>query len=295
MDVSVIIVNYNTRQLTAECIDSVFEKTSGIDFEIILVDNASTDGSLEQFSADSRIHYIYNKENVGFGRANNIGYARSSGRYVLFLNSDTILENNAVEILARFLDLHPEAAMTGGQLLDRELKPAFSYYHLFPSALWELNFLMKQALTKSIDFFKRRSAARNGFCSVAYIIGADLMVRRSDIERLGLFDPKFFMYFEETEMARRYAAAGRKSLFCPEARIIHLENASFRSAGKKDRMFYRSRRLYYESIFPKWKCRLADSLLKFTCRVRIAMLSGNPALRDYWRNALMIIREVEKE
>lgn len=86
MDVSIIIVNYNTCRMTAECIDSVFEKTHGIDFEIILVDNASTDGSREHFAGDSRITYIYNDENLGFGRANNAGIERARGRYVFLLN-----------------------------------------------------------------------------------------------------------------------------------------------------------------------------------------------------------------
>ena len=89
MDVSIIIVNYNTCQMTKECIDSVFERTFGLDFEIILVDNGSTDGSKSQFEKDSRITYVYSEFNLGFGCANNLGYKFAKGDYVFLLNSDT--------------------------------------------------------------------------------------------------------------------------------------------------------------------------------------------------------------
>ena len=99
MDVSVIIVNYNTLALTQQCVDSIFEKTSGLDFEVIIVDNGSTDGSKETFSHDSRIQYIYSEENLGFGRANNLGAAHAKGDYLFFLNSDTYLVNHAISLL----------------------------------------------------------------------------------------------------------------------------------------------------------------------------------------------------
>lgn len=98
MNVSIIIVNYNTLKITANYIESVFEKTKKIPFEIILVDNASTDGSKEYFEKDQRIRYYYNTENLGFGKANNEGLKYAKGRNVLFLNSDTLLINDAISI-----------------------------------------------------------------------------------------------------------------------------------------------------------------------------------------------------
>lgn len=93
MDVSIIIVNYNTKALTSQCINSIYEKTQGISFEVILVDNASIDGSKEHFQSDSRVRYIYSEENLGFGRANNLGVSVASGQNILFLNPDTVLIN----------------------------------------------------------------------------------------------------------------------------------------------------------------------------------------------------------
>ena len=123
MDVSIIIVNYNTCRMTAECIDSVFEKTHGIDFEIILVDNASTDGSREHFAGDSRITYIYNDENLGFGRANNAGIERARGRYVFLLNSDTLLIGNAIKTLCDHLDAHPETGAAAATYSTETARP----------------------------------------------------------------------------------------------------------------------------------------------------------------------------
>ena len=98
MDVSIIIVNYNTKKLTSDCINSIYEKTTGIRFEVIVVDNNSSDGSQDLFFFDFRIKFVEAGENLGFGKANNKGVEIASGKYVFFLNSDTILVNNAVKL-----------------------------------------------------------------------------------------------------------------------------------------------------------------------------------------------------
>ena len=104
MDVSIIIITYNTLRMTSDCLESIFEKTQDIKYEVILVDNASTDGSKEFFEKDSRIRYIYLKDNIGFGKANNAGYLHAKGKYVFLLNSDTILINNAVKEFFAFAE-----------------------------------------------------------------------------------------------------------------------------------------------------------------------------------------------
>ena len=136
MDVSVIVVNYNAGELAAACIDSVFAHTSGLDFEMILVDNASTDGSRSRFEADARIRYVYSPENLGFGRANNLGLTYASGRNILFLNSDTLLRDNAIKILSDYLDAHPGVGAVGGNLVDGQGLPGQSFMRYYPS-LWE--------------------------------------------------------------------------------------------------------------------------------------------------------------
>lgn len=135
MDVSVIIVNYNTMQMTRECIDSVFKCTRLCTFEVILVDNASVDGSKACFEADSRIKYIYSDVNVGFGNANNLALATSAGRNVLFLNSDTILINDAISLMSIFLDKNACVGCCGGNLYSASKEPAHSFQRFSP--LWK--------------------------------------------------------------------------------------------------------------------------------------------------------------
>ncbi|UVV84289.1 glycosyltransferase [Bacteroides thetaiotaomicron] len=104
MDVSVIIVNYNTKALTKSCIESIFSETCGIEFEVILVDNASSDGSKELFQIDERIIFIESNVNLGFGKANNLGYKYATGKYIFLLNSDTLLKNNAIKLFFDFAE-----------------------------------------------------------------------------------------------------------------------------------------------------------------------------------------------
>lgn len=128
MDVSIIIVNYNTKRLTDNCIKSIEEKTKDVDYEIILVDNCSTDGSKEMFASDARIRYIYNNENLGFGRANNLGAQYARGKYVFLLNSDTILCNDAVSMLYHAMETLPlDVGCLGTMLLDSDGNLGLSY------------------------------------------------------------------------------------------------------------------------------------------------------------------------
>lgn len=113
MDISIIIVNYNTKELTKNCIDSIYEKTKDIEFEVILVDNDSNDGSKELFERDKKIEFVEAGKNLGFGKANNLGLTRATGKYIFFLNSDTILVNNAVKIFFDFCEGHKDLK-TGG-------------------------------------------------------------------------------------------------------------------------------------------------------------------------------------
>ena len=121
MDVSIIIVNYNTQELTLQCLRSVYEKTAGISFEVIVVDNASSDDSVKQVRIEfPQVILIESPENLGFGRANNLGFENSTGDYIFLLNSDTLLINNAIEILWRFLNQNFDIAIVGGQLFEED-------------------------------------------------------------------------------------------------------------------------------------------------------------------------------
>lgn len=221
MDVSVIIVNYNTLQTTLNCINSIFEKTHGIDFEVILVDNASSDGSKECFSKDKRFRYIYNKENVGFGRANNLGYKYATGRYIFLLNSDTLLLNNAIKYFYDWFEINNSGniACIGSILLDNKNNPMHSYGR-FPSIRSLTNLIIKHYFPSKkmeSDYIDQ-----NGYKIVDYVTGADLFIRREIIEKCGFFDPNFFMYYEETDLQFRFYEKGYKSVIIYTPKIMHL-------------------------------------------------------------------------
>jgi GT2 family glycosyltransferase len=253
MDVSIIIVNYNTRDFTLQCLKSVYEKTIGISFEVIVVDNASSDDSVIQIKQYfPQVNLIESTENLGFGRANNLGFDHSSGDYIFLLNSDTLLINNAIEILWHFLEEHDSFAIAGGQLYEGDgLTETHSYSHLFPSISMELDELLGGLISRFIDQKRLKFLKKDEFDRVAYITGADMMLRRSDIEELGFFDPIFFLYFEETELSYRFHKHGKISVFFPAAKIIHLAGASF-SLGKARSNYYLDGRKKYYKITHSW-------------------------------------------
>lgn len=223
MEVSVIIVNYNTQQLTSNCIESIFLHTKGVTFEIILVDNASKDGSVEFFSKDERIHFIPSPENLGFGRANNLGYQHSKGKYIFALNSDTILENDALTLFYHQMEKLPQkVGCVGTMLLDGDGKISRSYLSL--PTWWE-----------SLQCFTYpHFLPQTGFSvldeqkpfQVSGVTGADMFIRRSVIEECGFFDTDFFMYYEETELQLRFQKFGYECYIIHGPRIIHLERGS---------------------------------------------------------------------
>lgn len=234
MDVSVIIVNYNTKELTKACIDSVFAQTSGLSFEVILVDNASTDGSVELFEKDDRIRFIESGANLGFGKANNLGYQYATGKYLFLLNSDTLLLNNAIKEFFLQMEQHDESiACMGCLLIDAKQKPTHSYGR-FPTFWNEL-------VRKPFRTLQRLSFIRNRFdgydggplsvmderCfEVEYVTGADLFMRKTVADQFGLFDPDFFMYYEECEMQYRYRKHGYRSAITDAPKVQHLVGGS---------------------------------------------------------------------
>lgn len=294
MDVSVIIITYNTRQMTAECIESVFEKTKGLSYEIILVDNASNDGSKNVFENDSRIKYIYSETNLGFGNANNLGYTKASGKYILLLNSDTLLVNNAILDFFDYMEKSSSSVGCCGCVLqNRNGKIIHSYNKKFPNLWWIFQEICLYAVPKSRLFcnpYKKRDAciAEDVFPLVVdQITGADLFIRRDVIEKCGMFDPDFFMYYEETEMQYRFKKNGYISVIVDTPKIVHLVGASS-SKGyslKKFNMNLKSRYLYAKKIFSPFR-RVIFRIIHLMLVPRL-LLSFNPWIEK--KEAMKII------
>lgn len=249
MDVSIIIVSYNTIDLIGNCVDSVFEKTEGVDYEIIVVDNQSPDDTVnvlkEKYGSEPNFRLIELQENIGFGRANNEAFKIAQGRNVLLLNPDTVLINNAIKILSDYLDANPKVGICGGNLFDEEMKPAYSYGSYLPGMYAEFNMLLKGKLDR---LFYRENTTFNQTdknTPVAYISGADLMTRKVILDEMGGFNPSFFMYYEETELTYRIKKAGYRVMNVPKSEIQHLERRSFSGfKEKRERLFFEGRLTY---------------------------------------------------
>ena len=232
MDISIIIVNYNTKELTKNCIDSIYEKTKDIEFEVILVDNDSNDGSKELFERDKKIEFVEAGKNLGFGKANNLGLTRATGKYIFFLNSDTILVNNAVKIFFDFCEGHKDLKTNDiGCLLQNAEGKRIHSFAPFPTMARELSdFLIAPIYKKFYWTYHRYDTTKDDvnkdWYHVDYVTGADLFVSRKVIDEFGGFDPDFFMYFEETEMQHRWTKHGYPSLIIKTPQIIHLEGGS---------------------------------------------------------------------
>lgn len=252
MQVSIIIVNYNTLELTKNTIQSVIDKTKEIECEIILIDNDSKDGSKDFFSTDyykKTIKFIKSNENLGFGKANNIGINIAQGKYVFLLNSDTLLINNSIKILYDFMERENNAGVCGANLYDEKQNPAHSYNTL-PNFWFDIYEVLKKIYLKltgkRLDFNYYGQPKE-----VGYITGADMFIRKSVLDKVGNFDPDFFMYFEETELTFRIKKAGYKVFSVPEAKIIHLEGKSFNFKETRFTMMCESKYKYLYKVYGK--------------------------------------------
>ena len=250
MQVSLIIVNYNTYDLVINCINSIIEKTTELDYEIIVVDNFSPNREIENLnSIFPSVRLILNNVNSGFGSGNNLGSKYSSGDYLFFLNSDTILLNNAIKILYDFINKNVYTGICGGNLYDQNLLPTHSYMRYFPGIFREINLFFAGKLSsifyhKNEEFnYSEKNMSING-----YITGADMMISRSLFMSLSGFDEEFFMYYEEVELQLRVKKRNYKIYSVPTAKIQHLEGASEMVSERRFAMQCESEKKYYNKI-----------------------------------------------
>ncbi len=247
VDVSIIIVNYNTKILLEACLYSIYEQTKLISFEIIVSDNGSSDGSLSMLEEKfPQVIRIDNKANLGFGAANNRALAKASGKYILYLNSDTILLNNAVKIFFDYwenADNKDAIGALGCNLLNEKGQTIHSGGD-FPTAGTEIvqNFLeLFYVLKNSIPIIRHTHL---GFAndikprhvgSIDYVTGADLFVKN---DSFASFDERYFLYYEDTDLQKRMSLEGKERLLIDGPLIRHLKGMSDKSPSVLS--FYRS-------------------------------------------------------
>lgn len=226
MDVSIIIVNYKTPQLVIDCIKSIRQFTTGLEYEIICVDNGSEMKDIQAIkNSCNDIIIIENKKNLGFGKANNIGVNAAQGKYLFFLNSDTILENNAILDFFRFSEDTISCGAVGCWLIDGDRKPTLSgAFFANPSNVNE------EYVVRFRNLFSKNKKqpakyllhSDDDITSVDVVIGADLFCRADDFKRVGGFDEDFFMYHEEMHLCWKLKQKGLANYLLKSPQIVHL-------------------------------------------------------------------------
>lgn len=249
MDVSIIIVNWNTRQLLLDCLASIPAALGKLAHEIFLVDNASSDGSVAAVrQLYPGVTVIENERNLGFAAANNQAFRQMRGDFALLLNTDTVLTTAAVERLHQFLVSHPGGGMACGQLLNRDGSRQNSIAN-FPTIL---TLLVNETILRVV-FRGKFPSKRREYMEPVEIesgIGACLMVRKSAMDAVGFLDERYFFFMEETDWALSMSKAGWKSYLVPDARIYHLQGQSAGDQVGARIMFYRSRYQYFRKWYP---------------------------------------------
>jgi len=233
IDISIIIVNYNTCRLTLECLQSVYQSETHYSYEIILIDNHSQDDSVESIRTRyPGVQVIANPENTGFARANNQGFAAASGRYMLLLNSDTVVRQDTLETMISLMDRRPELGASGCKVilpdgsLDKACRrgfptPAASFYYAF-------------GFSKLFPDKPRFNGYQLGYLDadaeypVDCLVGAFMVVRREAIDKVGGLDENFFMYGEDLDWCYRIKEAGWGIYYYPQTTIVHLKGGSAR-------------------------------------------------------------------
>jgi GT2 family glycosyltransferase len=230
IDVSVIIVNYNSTVLLKNCLNSIYEFTKEINYEIIVVDNYSMGGDIEeQLKNYERIKLIKNDVNRGFGTANNQGAENAKGKYLLFLNNDTILFENTIKKIFDFAEASEENNIIGCKLLNEDRSIQKSVFD-FPSLLnvFTSNFFLYLLFPRSQYFNKYHLMNKgiNKIKKVDVVTGAFLFLERNTFESLNGFDERFFFYMEETDLCIRHRKNHGRVIYYPETAIIHLKGKS---------------------------------------------------------------------
>ena len=266
MDVSIIIISYNTCQLLDDCLRSVYEETVDCSFEVRVIDNNSTDGSAEWVRTRyPQVILHASKKNLGFARANNLAAKDAKGEFILLLNPDTVILDSAIDRLVAFARAHPDAKIWGGRTLfaDGTLNPTSCFgrttlWGLFSQA-FGLGSLFKASAVMNPETYGnwQYDSQRR----VDIVTGCLFLIQRSFWETLDGFDVHFFMYGEEADLCLRALALGARPLFTPEVTILHYGGASEASAATRMPKVFKAKVALMKKHWPRWKRFIGIGLL----------------------------------
>jgi N-acetylglucosaminyl-diphospho-decaprenol L-rhamnosyltransferase len=251
---AIIIVSYNARAELNRCLESIANQTASVPTTTVVVDNASNDGTAAMMREQwPDVRFIEAGSNVGFARGNNLGIKASDSDYVLLLNPDTILAADALPVLIRGLATHPEAAAVGPRLIGADglaelsfgwaISPFGEFRQKIVGALHRQRWT---AIVNRVEQWTREAGPRE------WVSGACLLVRREDLEAVGLLDERYFMYTEDVDLCVALRRRGREILFVPQAEVTHLRGRSADRNPRTEQMRRQSQLAYYAKHHPNW-------------------------------------------
>lgn len=254
-DLTVVIVNWNTRDLLRACLHSIYKGTSGLKLEVIVVDNCSSDDSVEIVRRKfSYVNVVANQRNLGFAAANNIAIKAARSKYILLLNPDTVVLNGALEVLLSFLQDNPWAGAVGPRVLQPDGRLQKSCRRSIPTpavAFWKL-FGLNRLFPKSRRFARYNLTYLDPdlTAEVGAISGSCMAIRKAVIEQVGLLDDRFFMYGEDLDLCYRLGKAGWSIFYLPQAEIIHFGGQGSRQRKMKSVYhFYQAMWFFHKKHF----------------------------------------------
>lgn len=279
MDISVIIVNYNVKYFLEQCLCSAQKALMNLEGEIIVIDNASADGSMEYLQPIFKnVHFTVNNKNLGFGKACNRGLAIAKGKYVLFLNPDTIVPENCFEKSIAFLEAYKDAGALGIRMLDGAGKFLKESKRAFPSP--QTSFYKLTGLARLFPHSKTFSRYHLGYLNehqnhvIDVLAGAYMMIKKEVLDKVGGFDEVFFMYGEDVDLSYRIQKAGYKNYYFSESSIIHFKGESTRKGSLNYvKMFYQAMSVFVRKHYGTQKAGLFNFFIQTAIWFR-AMVSS---------------------
>ncbi len=264
--VSLIVINYNQKELLKECLKNIEEAKINLSYEIVVVDNASKDGSQEflsnfKFSADWRTNFkfILNDVNAGFARAINQGIKNSFGEYILFLNPDVVVLPGSIEKMVDFMERHSKCGVCGPKLVnpDGSIQDSCRRFPKWYTPFVRRSFLKNLSWGKRHDnWYLMKDFDHQEKQEVDWLMGAVLLVRRQALDRVGLIDERYFLYFEDIDWCRSFRQHGYKVYYLAEAKMYHYYQRLSTSKGLLRSLFYKFSWIHLVSAikyFLKWR------------------------------------------
>ncbi|MDP1721659.1 MAG: glycosyltransferase family 2 protein [Candidatus Gottesmanbacteria bacterium] len=287
MDLSIIIPSYNTSALLERCLTSIYKslRKSEITFEVIVVDNASTDGTPEVVRSQfSHVHLVRNKENVGYGKANNQGISGAKGTYILLLNSDTVAKDDAIGGLYRFI-MKKHHAFVGGKLLNEDGSTQSSCGPFFTIIRVFLMLFVRG------DYWGVTRYSPTSTRVVDWVSGACLMGRKTDFMQIGLFDEGIFMYMEDIDFLYRARIMDFRAWFYPDAQFIHVGAASSKSRKTPVVNIFRGLVYFYKKYYGIIQQMMLHRMLrgKALAAIIVGRMIGKPGIVQTYEEALRVL------